>query len=233
MTEEQWLACTDQFTMLAFVWARKRLARSFDRRQQKAHQRKLRLYICACCRSDWDHFTERGRFAVGIAERYADGLVTRQQLRAAWKDAEAAAVGERGNGTWWARLQDRLWGPAWDDDSLEPVAASAAKEHIELEDCQSALLSLGWLKKPNLLHELFGNPFRIIVPIPAWLAWSDGTIPKLAQAIYDERAFDRLPILADALEDAGCTNADLLGHLRGPGPHYCGCCALDLLLGKE
>jgi hypothetical protein len=55
----------------------------------------------------------------------------------------------------------------------------------------------------------------------------------LAQAIYEDRAFDRLPVLADALEDAGCTNSDLLGHLRGPGPHARGCWVLDLLLGKE
>jgi hypothetical protein len=67
---------------------------------------------------------------------------------------------------------------------------------------------------------------------PVWLCWHGGTIPKLAQAIYDERAFDRLPVLADALEEAGCTDADLLGHLRGPGPHVRGCWALDLLLGK-
>ncbi len=58
-------------------------------------------------------------------------------------------------------------------------------------------------------------------------------MPKLAAAVYEERAFDRLPLLADALEDAGCTNAELLGHLRGPGPHARGCRALDLLLGKE
>jgi hypothetical protein len=52
-------------------------------------------------------------------------------------------------------------------------------------------------------------------------------------AIYDERAFDRLPVLADALEDAGCADADLLGHLRGPGPHVRGCWAVDLILGKS
>jgi hypothetical protein len=58
-------------------------------------------------------------------------------------------------------------------------------------------------------------------------------IPKLAQAIYDDRAFDRLPVLADALEDAGCTDPDFLGHLRGPGPHVRGCHIVDLLLGRE
>ena len=56
---------------------------------------------------------------------------------------------------------------------------------------------------------------------------------KLAEAIYEERAFDRLAVLADALEEAGCTNPDILGHLRGPGPHVRGCWVLDCLLGKS
>jgi hypothetical protein len=68
---------------------------------------------------------------------------------------------------------------------------------------------------------------------PAWLAWNGGTVPRLAEAIYREEAFDRLPILADALEEAGCTDAGLLGHLRGPGPHVRGCFVLDLLTGRE
>jgi hypothetical protein len=64
---------------------------------------------------------------------------------------------------------------------------------------------------------------------PEWLVWNDGTVTRLAQAIYEEEAFDQMPILADALEEAGCTNADLLAHLRDPGPHFRGCFALDLL----
>jgi hypothetical protein len=58
-------------------------------------------------------------------------------------------------------------------------------------------------------------------------------VPKLARSIYDTRDFDRLAVLADALEDAGCTDAELLGHLRGPGPHVRGCWALDKVLGKS
>jgi hypothetical protein len=83
------------------------------------------------------------------------------------------------------------------------------------------------------LREVFGNPFAPVVLDLAWLAWQNGTIPRLARGTYDERAFDRLPILADALEEAGCDDADILGHLRGPGPHARGCWPLDLLLGKS
>ncbi len=72
------------------------------------------------------------------------------------------------------------------------------------------------------------------VPVdPLWLTWSDGTVPKIAESISRDRAFDRLPILADALEEAGCDNADILAHCRGPNPHAQGCWAVDLLLNKE
>jgi hypothetical protein len=58
-------------------------------------------------------------------------------------------------------------------------------------------------------------------------------VERIADTIYRDRSFTDLPILADALEDAGCDNADILSHLRGPGPHVRGCWALDLILGKE
>jgi hypothetical protein len=85
----------------------------------------------------------------------------------------------------------------------------------------------------HLVRDLFGNPFRTVTVDPAWLAWNGRTIRNLAEAIYNERAFDRMPILADALEDAGCNDADILDHLRGPGPHSRGCWPLDLLLDKK
>ena len=77
---------------------------------------------------------------------------------------------------------------------------------------------------------IFGNPFRPVAFDPAWRT---SKALAIAQGIYDERAFDRLPILADALQDAGCENEDILSHLRGDGPHVKGCWALDLVLGKE
>jgi hypothetical protein len=84
-----------------------------------------------------------------------------------------------------------------------------------------------------LLRDIFGNPFRPVALDPAWLAWNGGTVRKMAEAIYDDRAFDRLPILADALEEAGCTDRDILDHCRWGGDHVRGCWAIDLLLGKE
>jgi hypothetical protein len=84
-----------------------------------------------------------------------------------------------------------------------------------------------------LVRCVFGNPFRPATADSAWQGWNDGTIRKLAQAIYDERRFGDLPILADALEDAGCTDADILSHCRQPGPHARGCWPVDLILGKK
>jgi hypothetical protein len=93
-----------------------------------------------------------------------------------------------------------------------------------------------------LLRCVFGPPpFR---PLPALsaslLTWNDSLVPRLAQTAYEERILpsghldpDRLAVLADALEDAGCTNAELLGHLRGEGPHWRGCWVVDLVLSRE
>ena len=78
-----------------------------------------------------------------------------------------------------------------------------------------------------LVRDIFGNPFR---PITFGPKWRTSTVVALASGIYQERAFDRLPILADALQDAGCEHPDILGHCRGPGPHARGCFVVDLLL---
>jgi hypothetical protein len=85
-----------------------------------------------------------------------------------------------------------------------------------------------------LIRDIFGNPYRPPPVIdPAWLAWSGGTIPNLARTMYASKRFRNLPILGDALEEAGCPDEALLAHCRGPGPHVRGCWALDLILAKE
>lgn len=84
----------------------------------------------------------------------------------------------------------------------------------------------------GLIRDMF-FPSRLVSIAESWLSWNSGTIPKFAETIYADRAFDRLPVLADALEEAGCDDTGLLSHLRGPGPHARGCWVLDLLLGKS
>jgi hypothetical protein len=85
----------------------------------------------------------------------------------------------------------------------------------------------------DLVREVFGNPFRPLRVVPGWLTWNDGTVCRLAQAIYEEKAFDRMPILADALEEAGCSEALLVDHCRRGTTHVQGCWVLDLLVDKE
>src|SRR5436190_674337 len=87
-----------------------------------------------------------------------------------------------------------------------------------------------WRHQPGLLRDIFGNPFRPILANPSWLT---STVVQLAEGIYADRALDRIPILADALQDAGCDNANILDHCRGPGPHVRGCWVVDAVLGKE
>jgi hypothetical protein len=106
------------------------------------------------------------------------------------------------------------------DAGSNPFAATAAKRGELAAQC-------------HLLRDLFGNAFNPVNHNSAWPEWNDGALVRLAQGIYDDRAFDRLPTLANALEDAGCAEPDLLSHLRSPGPHVRGCWAVDLLLGKE
>jgi hypothetical protein len=82
----------------------------------------------------------------------------------------------------------------------------------------------------NLLRDIFGTPF---CPVSLDSAWRTPPVLALASGTYAERAFDRLPILADALQDAGCESDDVLGHCLGPGPHVRGCWVVDLILGKS
>jgi hypothetical protein len=218
MTESEWLACTDPRTMLESL--------------ESASDRKLRLFGCGCCRLNWDLLTdERSQWAVEAAEQYADGAISTRQLKKA-ADAAYDAHTE-------AKVAD-----GYDADSdLPPEEAGhipfvAYSTTQETEFAADWALSLKWDEDDrkaqcHLLRCVFGNPFGSVTISPAWLAWNGGTILKLAQDIYKERAFDRMPILADALEDAGCTHAEILSHCRGPEPHVRGCWLIDLLLGKE
>jgi hypothetical protein len=85
----------------------------------------------------------------------------------------------------------------------------------------------------GLIREFFMNPHRPVRLEPDIPRWNDGTIPRIAQAIYEERAFERLPILADALLDAGCDDEAILSHCRSEGPHVRGCWVVDLILAKS
>jgi hypothetical protein len=84
----------------------------------------------------------------------------------------------------------------------------------------------------SLLREVFGDPFHPVGLAPAWRSWHGGLLPSMAQRMYDSRDFADMPVLADALEEAGCQDQDILGHCRSSGEHVRGCWVVDLILGK-
>jgi hypothetical protein len=192
--------------------------------------RKLRLAYCACLRGEgvWPVVVSKSsRRAVEFAERYAEGRVSSEELRTVRTSAHGA----------WARI-----GP------LKPpqyAAAELAHNACWLDPMlrREGLATLRRIAREGRLvipaapfREIFGNPFRPVTVDPAW---QTPALTPLAQAAYEERILpggeldaQRLAILADALEEAGCTDPALLGHLRSPGPHVRGCWAVDLVLAK-
>ena len=242
MTEEEWLNSPDPFEMMNSIRGKitsntefnhhmrlkpaSRTPPDFARRELS--DRKARLYAVASCRTLWALMTEAAsRKAVEVSELFADKKVAKASLHAARKKLNAPTR---------AKLRARasnppVWAGAWDaaHDALRIGAWDAAihcqfAAHVTLNtDDGDACLC-------QLLRDIFGNPFRPVTIDPRWLT---STVIDLADAIYTERAFDRMPILADALMDAGCDSEEIINHCRGPGPHVRGCWVVDLLLGKE
>jgi hypothetical protein len=201
----------------------------------KASDRKLRLFACACCRRMWNLLTdERSRKAVEAAEQFADGEIEASTLAAA--HAAAWPVPTTSSDAAYYPGQAALCAAA-----PKPVLlvlgyankAVALTQARHLSGNWNKQLEQGWTASCDLLREMYGNPFGPVSLDPTMLTWNGGTVPKLAQVIYDDRRFSDLPILADALEEAGCDNAEILSHCRQPGPHVRGCWLVDLLLGKE
>jgi hypothetical protein len=226
MTEADWVICADPQKMLEYL-------------RDKASDRKLRLFGCACCRQVWNLLLDpRSQKAVMAAEDFADGLATIAELSLANFRAHSAVDSQS----------------HWDQDVTAQLYAAGAARDVSYVDtaglfahiCDAARQAAyaparafrqGSLKYAEertkqlpLLRDIFGNPFR---PATIDASWLTSTVVSLARPIYDERAFDRLPILADALEDAGCTNDEILNHCRQPGEHVRGCWAVDLVLGKK
>jgi hypothetical protein len=168
---------------------------------------------------------DRNRTAVEMAEVYAEGGMTDEKLLTYHDEAYGLYESLRGDEQSAALAScDSAW--CFVEESLAPGSAFFSTNNCLLHLAEIPGLSPVCL---NLLHDVFGNPFRPISINPEWLT---STVVALATGIYEEKAFDRMPILADALQDAGCSNEDILNHCRGPGPHTRGCFVIDLILGK-
>jgi hypothetical protein len=204
MTEREWLTCSRPEKMLEFLRCR-------------ASGRKLRLFACARARVVWQQLSPLGRRAVEVAEGFADGLASGKERYTACEAVRAASIPS-------LRGHDWLAIAAAAEDELQGMYAGPRSVRSTLEP----------MRECALYREVFGPlPFRPVPILPCWLAWEGGTVPGLARAVYEEGGFDGLPVLADALEEAGCADEALLTHLREPGLHARGCWAVDLLLSRE
>lgn len=229
MTEAEWNTCTDAQAMLWFLHG-------------KADDRKLRLFAVACCRAIGHLLRDnRSRNAVEVAERYADKAAAMTELTEAQQAAymvmtetagvqsfaasaaASASAPVAGAAGWWVEEPENTRDANW-------VAALIAGR--QTATVARLLGNAGEVQRQcSSVRCIFGPlPYR---PVVVGLHCRTAPVTTLAEVIYTDRAFDRLPILADALEDAGCHDAAILEHCRGGGEHARGCWVVDLLLGKE
>jgi hypothetical protein len=176
--------------------------------------RKLRLFAVAACRRRV-RIDERVARILRVCEADADGTAGWDDLTAAWKEV--------------GRELKRMKG--WGGASREALRQAEAASQRSAAAAALALVDAG--TSFELLFCLFGDPTRPRTAKPSWLAWSGGLVGRLAKVIWDGRTFEDLPILADALEEAGCDDACVLSHCRQAGGHALGCWVLDLVLGRE
>ncbi|QEL18406.1 hypothetical protein [Limnoglobus roseus] len=243
MTEAEWLAASNPALLLGFL-------------RGSEEYRKFRLFACACARRVV-HLVrdERAKAALGFAEQLADRTGAARRGRPAIHKAGLAACQSL-----WGQDQGRFDSGELLAHLAESNATHAAVKTAEADAtvaaaaCTTASLAAAYTtcRPPRfptpfppdrgdriadeertqvvLFRDIFGSPFRPVTFSPSWLT---PTAIGLAEAIYADLAFDRLPILADALQDAGCEDIDILAHCRGDWPHARGCWVVDGVLGKR
>lgn len=227
MTEADWLACTDPAPMLAFVRGR-------------TSARRLRLIAVACCRR-LEYLSREAEAALDVAERFADGTASDGDRSDARKAAQRAAQGRGVTRTPTAPKGERRGASA--------VYYAAARDAAEAARTARQLVveSLIWRAggyaacdaravrdaehgpQAVLVRDIIGNPFR---PVKFDPSWRTEAVVGLVHELYESRDFAPMSVLADALEDAGCTDPDVLAHCRAGGPHVRGCWVIDRLLGR-
>jgi hypothetical protein len=230
MTEAEWLSCTDPRALLEFALA------------SGVSDRRLRLFLLACCRRLWGNATDGAtRVALACAERFVEaslGSMTKTYV----KVAAGRAVIDCG-------ASDPIGSfDVWGDDGIEAevysfAVASGLVSALDVLACNQAVpRQLDWVfdafqragldlaSQAELFHDIIRAPFRSLVFPSAWRTRNDSASLHIAQEIDRDQAFDQLPLLADALMDVGCDNDEILRHLQRPGTHVRGCWALDLVL---
>lgn len=228
MTESEWLACAEPQPMLKFL-------------NGKVSDRKLRLFAVACCSTLGHLLVPQATDLLSVAEQFADGIAGAEERKHAREKAFGLA---------WVSDQSAAHrrGPAKSAVCKAlarracEAAEGAARIAIHLRGIETDL-GRGWpwgsdegkaihsADVAEVLRDIFGNPFRPVAVHPAWLT-SD--VLRLAEFIYQEKAFYLMPILAEALlQDAGCDNEEILNHCWQSGEHVRGCWVVDLLTGRK
>ncbi len=228
MTEAEWLTSRSPIEML--------------RSRRPGNKRKLRLFACACCRNMRSLINDaRSLKAIEAAENWADGCLSLSKLHRHQLEAKRAvneySPTSRQRSFWeadWGDAQREALEAAFsvaceNSASIRTVAYHMRRAYQALNKSHSAEAKAEEIQV-NLLRDIFGNPFRPITLNPCWLT---PTVLALANGIYQDRAFDRMPILADALQDASCDHEDVLNHCREAGEHVRGCWMVDLLTGRS
>jgi hypothetical protein len=194
--------------------------------RDRISDRKLRLFGVACCRRVWTLLTEECcRHAVEVAERLAEGGVPHEERATACGTVAGVLLSlPAGVPASLRAAYDAAWNVAGAPERHSPLMAAAKALAAEAGGTEAAEY------QAELLRCIFGDPFR---PAAIEAAWRSDTAQALARQMYESRDFSAMPILADALQDAECEDAELLGHCRGPGTHARGCWVVDLVLGKE
>lgn len=235
MTESEWLTSTRLKSLTDYLL-----------RERVVSQRKLRLYAIACCRRVEHLFGSPGlthhelRKALDAAERFAEGAIKPRTLNV-WRNRAWEALGADFQPTDSAanRAADAVVRVCQTTSAFLPAASSTvealafAADAVKDSPTWRAAYELARRTVFALLRDVVGNPFRPLPAFdPAWLTANGGLPGRIATGIYEERRFDELPILADVLDDAGCTANEIQKHLRGLGPHDRGCWALDVILNR-
>jgi hypothetical protein len=248
MTELEWETSADPGLMLTFAAPR-------------LSDRKLRLFLLACCRRlPALLHDERTARAVACAERAAEGpahFLVQGQVLAREVTEQYAWAGERetpaedlfhraATAAWVAcdppaalrrlrepspgrRSQSLVWAAEGPEQLAHAAAALISRQQAQGETRQAFEYHAERAAQAELLRCIAGNPFVYTVPDPTWRT---ETVRRIAEGIDRQRAFAQLPMLADALAEAGCDAADVLNHLRSAPDHARGCWVLDLLLDR-
>ncbi len=230
MKEVEWLTATDPDKLLWFISGHPEAAKLWVLRGRPS-DRKWRLLGVGCCRRIWPHITETDcRRVVDVVESFADGGVPEAELKAV-----AAMAVDCGYRVHHDRCLHRAY--AATDALGRGVGMDATLEH----SCSVAVGHAAWAVGDERANEMrtqsvlarcvFGNPFRPVAFSPEWRT---STTTAIAQEMYESRDFSAMPILADALQDAGCDSDDVLNHCRDANQvHVRGCWVVDFVLGNE